>query len=77
MSDQLMPEDCLNYGDDCRGPVRFHMRPSDWKSFARCDHHQAQREQDRENSMERYADSDVAPGWFDPSYAGERWDDDY
>ncbi|HUV09950.1 MAG TPA: hypothetical protein VMX12_03165 [Acidimicrobiia bacterium] len=21
--------------------------------------------------------SDVAPAWFDPTYAGERWDDDY
>ena len=53
------------------------MRPADWKSFPRCDFHQDQREQDRENSMERYADCDVAPSWFDPAYAGERWDDDY
>jgi len=30
-----------------------------------------------ENSIERYADSDVAPSWFDPSYAGERWNEDY
>ena len=21
--------------------------------------------------------SDVAPSWFDPTYAGERWDEDY
>lgn len=21
--------------------------------------------------------SDVPPDWFDPTYAGERWDDDY
>ena len=29
-----------------------------------------------ENSIERYADSDVPPDWFDPAAAGERWDDD-
>lgn len=28
------------------------------------------------DSIARYADSDVEPGWFDPSYAGERWEDD-
>lgn len=65
---------CLQHGDDCAGPVEYHMRPSDWKSFARCAHHQALREEARENSMERYANCDVAPDWFDPSYAGESWD---
>jgi hypothetical protein len=25
----------------------------------------------------REYESDVAPSWFDPTYAGERWDDDY
>ncbi len=24
-----------------------------------------------------YPDSDCAPSWFDPSFAGERWEDDY
>lgn len=24
-----------------------------------------------------YPDSDVAPSWFDPTYAGESWGDDY
>lgn len=67
---------CLNEGPDCEGPVEFHLRPSDWKSFPRCEFHQAQREEQRENSMEKYADSDIAPDWFDPSYAGERWEDD-
>jgi hypothetical protein len=31
----------------------------------------------RENSIERWADSDVPPPWFDPTFAGERWEDDY
>ncbi|MFD7835657.1 hypothetical protein [Streptomyces sp. NPDC059761] len=25
---------------------------------------------------ERYPDSSIAPDWFDPTYAGERWDED-
>lgn len=25
----------------------------------------------------RYPDSATAPSWFDPTYAGERWDSDY
>ena len=29
------------------------------------------------DSLARWADSDLAPSWFDPSAAGERWDDDY
>lgn len=29
------------------------------------------------DSLARYADSDVAPTWFDPTACGERWDDDY
>lgn len=24
-----------------------------------------------------YPDSDIPPAWFDPTYAGERWNDDY
>lgn len=68
---------CLNQSEDCAGPVKLYLRPSDWTSWPRCEFHQDKREQQRENSMERYADSDVEPDWFDPSYAGERWDDDY
>ena len=29
------------------------------------------------DSIARWAHSDVAPSWFDPTAAGERWDDDY
>lgn len=44
-------------------------------TFGRCpkcvDRMHAARERSRELT------SDVAPDWFDPGYAGERWDDDY
>ncbi|ALF01567.1 hypothetical protein AVU96_gp068 [Mycobacterium phage Snenia] len=25
---------------------------------------------------ERYPDTDIPPAWFDPTYAGERWNED-
>lgn len=67
---------CLEQSPDCKGKVEFHLRDSDWKSFPRCDFHQERREARRENSMERYANSDVVPEWFSEADAGERWDDD-
>lgn len=71
---------CLNdwEGESCRGPVEWHsVDPGRAKAFPRCEKHWAERLDSREGSMELYADSDVVPDWFDPSIAGERWDDDY
>lgn len=36
-----------------------------------------ERWRDEPDAMERWWESDVPPAWFDPTYAGERWDDDY
>lgn len=76
MAEQL---ECLNAHDGkCRGPVAWHsIDPGRQRAFPRCDFHWEERLDIRENSMEKYADSDTPPSWFDPSYAGERWDDDY
>jgi hypothetical protein len=64
--------ECLDYDPDtCSGPVDYR------HSWPRCAFHGEKRLRDHENSIERYADSDVAPSWFDPADAGERWDDDY
>jgi hypothetical protein len=41
----------------------------------RCDHHYA-RQQERLDAIERRYPVH-APSWFDPSYAGESWDEDY
>lgn len=71
-----MPEEleCLNGHDGlCEGTVELHTTGSRLKGFPRCDFHQAKREDNYYNSSERYADSDVAPDWFDPTYAGESW----
>lgn len=70
------PLECLDDHDGkCRGLVEYHsLDPGRYRAFPRCDFHWDRRLRRRENSIERYADSDVAPSWFDPSYAGESWD---
>lgn len=74
-SDELT---CLNAGGKtpCEGPVEMRLRPSDWKSFPRCDRHH----EDRLNSVsesERYANSAAPPPGFDEAEIGERFHDDY
>ncbi len=72
--------ECLDdHGETpCAGPVQLHsVDPGRSGAFPRCDAHWERRLDRLENSIERYADSDVPPAWFDPTAAGERWDDDY
>jgi hypothetical protein len=48
------------------------------KSFPRCNAHWEKRLDKQEEINQRYAPfSDVPPADFDPTYAGERWEDDY
>lgn len=81
MSTTLDAYDCMEYGDEdnpCAGPVEFHsIDPGRTRAHPRCEKHWGQRLDRRENSIEVYENSDVRPAWFDESYAGERWDDDY
>ena len=82
VEEYLDADECLNYGADgseCRGPVDYwHSGGMSGKSWPCCEKHGLQRLEEHENSIERYADSDVAPDWFDPANAGERWsEDDY
>ena len=69
-------DECLEYGDDCSGPVEM-FAPGNGNAFPRCLHHRERRMRSYETSIERYADSDVEPDWFDPANAGEHWGDDY
>jgi len=57
--------------------VEYHLNHDrdDFKAFPRCEHHQALRLAQAERTRELL--SDVPPAWFDPSYAGERWDEEY
>ncbi len=68
---------CLDDREEntCRGPVEFHTIDG-LSSWPRCDHHFDERLKRSENSMERYANSDVIPSWFSPEDAGESWFED-
>ena len=46
-------------------------------STFRCDSHESEHQDVLDGISRRYPDSDVAPSWFDPTYAGESWNDDY
>lgn len=70
------PIECLDDPDFCRGDVEYRAVPGG-SAVPRCEGHFLTRLDRWENSIERYADSDVAPAWFDPTACGERWDDDY
>lgn len=66
--------------DDCAGPVEYRFALSaTGKSFPRCDKHWHERLDVQEGINRRYGhpDSVSPPAGFDPTYAGERWDEDY
>ena len=77
------PEDdleCLDArpDDPCEGAVEYQMPLSaSGRSFPRCEKHWGIRLEEHQRHTAAYPDSPVAPSWFDASYAGERWDEDY
>jgi hypothetical protein len=77
MDTPQQPE-CNHEGDGrCIGPVEYHIPPDrdDFKAFPMCAYHWTKRLNSAERTRELL--SDVPPDWFDPAYAGERWDDEY
>lgn len=75
-----MPDEprCLEDGPDCEGKVEYHLNPDreDLKTFPRCAYHQGKRLERAEAHIKDGWNSDVPPAWFDPTYAGERWEED-
>lgn len=67
---------CLQAGPDCKGPVEYHLNPDrdDFKAFPRCEFHQSKRLDQAEEHMRKYPM--MAPSDFDPSFAGEAWDEE-
>ncbi len=62
--------------DECVGDVEYRMPLSGTgKSFPRCAHHWDVRLDLQDQIDSRYPTN--APSDFDPTYAGEYWDDDY
>lgn len=72
---------CLDDHDEdgrhCSGPVEYRMALSGTgRSFPRCEKHWGLRLEEQDRINERYPDSPLPPSDFDPTYAGERWDED-
>lgn len=67
---------CLDGPNGCGGPVELRVTPdrTDGRPFARCEVHFEARLDSAERILE--LTSAVPAPWFDPSYAGERWDED-
>lgn len=81
--EQEEPEEdleCLDHGrpdDPCEGAVEYRMSlTASGRNFPRCDHHWDKRLEEQERINRDYPDSPMAPAWFDPMDAGERWDED-
>jgi hypothetical protein len=74
----LAAEECLDFRKGgCLGAVL--MRGSltgTGTAIPRCDRHWVLRLEKEAEHREVYPDSPNPPSWFDPTYAGERWDDD-
>lgn len=70
--------ECLEDHDGlCEGAVEYRMPLSGTgRSFPRCSFHWDKRLEIQEGIQARYG-GDLPPDDFDPSYAGERWDEDY
>ena len=69
-------EECLDFDNTCNGELY------PWKSMTgmiiyRCEKHLDERLELEERLNRDYPDSDIAPYWFDPDFAGEYWNDDY
>lgn len=73
--------ECLEYNraaPDCDGAVELRDALSaTGVPYLRCDKHWEARMRKQHEVNQAYPDSPCAPEWFDPSYAGERWDADY
>lgn len=72
----LEVSDCIDYDKTCDGPVEYrHPLSGTGRSFPRCEKHWDERLEKQEEIDNKYPYN--APSDFDPSYAGERWDDEY
>lgn len=77
---ELTSADCIDHrGEGCEGAIEYRMALSaTGRSFVRCDKAWSDRLDTEEQTRRRYGhpDSPFPPADFDPTYAGESWDDD-
>lgn len=63
--------------ETCKGEVEYRESLSGTgTSIARCDYHWDKRLDKQIDHDREYPDSPTPPAWFDPSYAGETWDEE-
>ena len=69
---------CLDEGrGHCEGQVEYRLPlTATGRSFPRCERHWNERLDAQEAHDRNYPDSPLAPAWFDPMAAGERWDEE-
>lgn len=68
--------DCLDAGrSPCVGPVEYRWPGYGYRSWPRCQRHGDERIEKAQADNEKYPDSPFAPDWFDPTAAGETWDE--
>jgi hypothetical protein len=76
----ITPEDeCLRASHDsakCSGELAERWTEHGTR-IVECHHHMTESFVRNQEIAERYPDSPVPPAWFDPTIAGESWDDDY
>ena len=72
--------ECLDGPEGCRGDVQYRLNSdralTDGKPFPRCEAHFERRERSARETIEAGYLSDTVPRWFDPAFAGERWEED-
>lgn len=65
---------------DCEGEVLRELSTTGATSSDRCRKHRAdyltKMEKVTREVRSRYPDTDTPPAWFDPTYAGERWNEE-
>jgi hypothetical protein len=70
--------ECLDaHQGDCRGATEY--RPSltgTGTAIPRCDKHWEDRLDKEDELRQVYPDSPIPPAWFDPTAAGETWDEE-
>lgn len=73
-----LQRECINSEvGPCRGELSFRRAAGGTCDVTRCESHWEDRDEIDVRLRGDYPDSPIAPDWFDPTYAGETWDEDY
>lgn len=67
---------CLNTSTECDGELQQRFTEALGTEIWECAYHADKSREWREQLRKRYPDSSTPPPWFDPTIAGEVWDED-